>query len=113
MSANKAKGTKWEVQVREFFKANGINAYRPAQEGYKDTGDIHGVDPFTVQAKDWRDWQSAIREGLDGAQVQKVNAGNEFGVAVVKRARRPASEAYVVMRLADFTTIVNRLREAS
>lgn len=112
MSAAKRKGTKWEVDVRDFFKAKGINAYRPAQEGFKDVGDIHGVDPFVIQCKDWKDWQAAIRDGLDGAQKQARNAGLPFGVCIVKRARKPVSEAYVVMRLEDFAEVVQRLRLA-
>lgn len=111
MSANKAKGTRWEVAVRDYLKSRGINAYRPAQEGFRDTGDLHGVDPFAVQCKDWRDVTSAIREGLDGAQKQAANSGQPFGVAVVKRARKPVSEAYVVLRLEDFATLVERLRD--
>lgn len=108
---NKAKGTRWEVAVRDYFKEHGVNAYRPAQEGFKDVGDLHGVSPFAVQCKDWRDVTSAIREGLDGAQKQADNAGERYGVVIVKRARKPVSEAYAVLRLADFVDIVQRLRD--
>lgn len=110
MSAQKRKGTAWEVAVRDRFKAAGVNAYRPAQEGFKDVGDLHGVSPFVVQCKDWRDVTSALREGLDGVQKQRVNAGEEFGVAVVKRARKGVGEAYAVLRLDDFIEVLKRLR---
>lgn len=110
MSANTAKGTKHETAIVNYLIERGIPAYRPAHAGFKDHGDIHGVSPFILQAKDWASWQDAIREGLDGAQKQRVNAGEEFGVAVVKRARRNIKESYVVMRLEDFATILGRLR---
>lgn len=110
MSANKRKGTAWEVAVRDYLKGYGFNVYRPAQEGFRDTGDLHGLPLFTVQCKDWRDVTGAIREGLDGVQKQRVNAGEEFGVAVVKRARKGVGEAYAVLRLDDFIEVLKRLR---
>lgn len=105
MSAAKAKGTRWETSVRDFLNAtlfSLVKIYRPAQEGFRDVGDLHGLPGFVIQCKDWRDWQSAIREGLDGAVTQAGNAGETYGIAVVKRARKPVGDAYVVMRLSDF-----------
>lgn len=107
----KAKGTRWETAVVDFLRASGIRAYRPAQEGYRDVGDIHGVSPFVIQCKDWRDVLAALREGVDGAQLQARNAGETYGVAVVKRARKPAGEAYAVLRLEDLATLILQLRE--
>lgn len=101
----KAKGTKFEVEIRGY--ANQVlgaltTVYRPAQEGHKDVGDLHGVSPFIIQAKNWRDLVAALREGVDGAVKQAGHAGERWGVAVVKRARRPTSDAYAVMRLSDW-----------
>lgn len=110
MSANKDKGNRWERQSRDYLVSQGIPAYRPKNEGFNDVGDIHGVSPFILQAKDWRNWQAAIREGLDGAQAQKGHAGEEFGAVIVKRARANVSEAYVVMRFEDFAEVLRRLR---
>jgi hypothetical protein len=106
----KAKGTRWESVIVAFLNAIGIKVYRPAQSGFKDTGDIHGADPFIIQAKDWKSWEAAIREGLDGAEVQARNAGMPFGVAIVKRARRPVGKAYVVMSLDTFGAVLRMLR---
>jgi hypothetical protein len=110
LSAAKQKGTAHETAIVNYLNSRGIPAYRPAQSGFADHGDIHGVSPFILQAKDWRDWQSAIREGLDGAQKQRVNAGEPYGVAVVKRARKSIGEAYVVLRLEDFASLLLDLR---
>lgn len=114
---NKERGTRWEGAVRAvmnaFFRRRyGLKVYRPAQEGYKDTGDLHGVSPFILQAKDWKDVVSALREGLNGAVVQAKHAGEAYGVAVVKRARRPTADAYAILRLQDLSRVIIRLRRA-
>lgn len=106
----KAKGLKWEREVRRYLREQNIDAFKPYEEGYEDAGDIAGIDPFIGQAKDWRSWQDAIREGLDGGERQKLVAGQPFAVAIVKRARRAVAEAYVVMTLATFAAILRRLR---
>lgn len=111
MTRAKDKGTRWESAVVAFLNACGVRAYRPAQSGFADQGDVHGVSPFILQCKDWRDVTSALREGVDGAQVQAVNAGERYGVAVVKRARKPVGEAYAVMHLEDFAALILDLRE--
>lgn len=107
----KAKGTRWEVAVKRFLQDAGILAYRPAQEGFQDVGDVI-APPFTLQAKDWKDVVSALREGTDGARVQRLNAGLPFGAAVVKRARKPVEDAYLVMRLGDLPALIRALTSA-
>ena len=92
--------------MRDYLNSRGFDTYRPAQEGFRDTGDLHGFPLFAIQCKDWRDVTGAIREGLTGAQVQAANRGEPYGVAVVKRARKPTSEAYAVLRLEDFATLI-------
>lgn len=111
---NKAKGTKFESDVRDYLAAEladvpGVEPRRVAQEGYLDTGDIHGVDPFVIQAKAWRDTTAALREGVAGAAVQAQRAGRPFGVAVVKRPRKPISDAVVAFRLSDFARLLRRM----
>ena len=101
----KAKGTKFETEVKDL--ANDVlghrtKAYRPAQTGHQDVGDIHGVSPFIFQTKNWKDLVGALREGVDGAVKQAKHAGETWGVAVVKRARKNTADAYAVMRYADW-----------
>lgn len=135
----KAKGTRWETAVLRFLRAIlGRFAYKPRAEGFVDIGDLHAW-PFVIQAKDWKDWQAAIREGLDGAVRQaaayhaatrprcpECSSGPEPGphdcphrsyiapipVAVVKRARRSTGDAYAVMRLSDLAEVARRLNGA-
>lgn len=113
---HKSKGTRWETAVvrvlQSFFaRRHGLDPYRPAQAG-RDVGDVNGVSPFIVQAKAWDSWESAIREGLDGAERQRVHAGEQYGVAVVKRARRAVGDAYAVMTVATWARVLMRLRRA-
>ena len=62
-NARKAKGTRAESGTRDRLRAWGVRAYRPAQEGRLDVGDLHGVEPFVLQVKDWTDTTAALREG--------------------------------------------------
>lgn len=117
MSANKAKGTEWETalvkSLNAFFRRRyGLVPRRVAQEGFKDSGDLHGLSPFIGQAKNYKSWEEAIRLGLDGAEKQKVNAGEPYGVAFVKRARRSVGDGYAVMNVATFARLLLRLRRA-
>lgn len=107
---NKARGTTFERAVRMFFLDHEIDAYKPAAQGLADSGDIHGVSPFVVQAKDWHHVTSAINAGLAGAAKQKQVAGELYGAAVVARRDRPVREAYVVLSMEDFVDIIHELR---
>ncbi|MHC0429244.1 hypothetical protein ACX6XY_03520 [Streptomyces sp. O3] len=96
---NKAKGTQWESDVRNYLnKALGqvdeygkfldpydaCNVRRPAQEGSADVGDVHAV-PFVLEAKNVK--RPAVPTFLRQAEVEAVNAGFPYGVAVVKVPR--------------------------
>ncbi|QNO12696.1 Holliday junction resolvase [Arthrobacter phage Snek] len=117
MSAAKSKGTAFETLIvralTSFFGGRfGLAPRRVAQEGFNDSGDIHGVSPFIIQAKAYKSWEEAIRLGLDGAEKQKSHAGEPFGVAFVKRPRRSIGDAYAVMTVATFARLLLRLRSA-
>jgi hypothetical protein len=112
-NAAKAKGTRWETAVVRYLRDHwGVPARRAVQEGRLDVGDIHGVEPFILQAKDYTDTVTGLRVGTDGAVVQARNAGEDYGAAVVKRARASVSRAYVAMTAATFARLLLRLRRA-
>ena len=117
MSKAKAKGTAFETLIvralSSFWGGRfGLAPRRVAQEGFQDSGDIHGVSPFIIQAKAYKSWEDAIRLGLDGAEKQKIHAGEPFGVVFVKRARRSIGDAYAVMNVATWARLLFRLRSA-
>lgn len=105
----KAKGTAWETAIQRFLESAGLFAYKPRQAGRHDIGDVI-VAPFVIQAKSYRDVLAGIREGVEGVRVQKIHAKMPFGVAVVKRPRKPIEDAYVVMRLGDFPELVRAVQ---
>lgn len=112
------KGPDWESAIRNTLngfwrKRWGLKAYRPAQSGFLDEGDIHGVSPFVLQAKDDKSFRlSEWLDGKKGVTVQAQHADEPFGAVVVKRRRKPTAAAYVVQRLDDFARVLIRLRRA-
>lgn len=103
----KAKGTAFERDVKGYANkmlGQRTHVHRPVQDQPYDVGDLHGVSPFIIQAKNWKNLVGALREGLDGAVKQAKNAGERWGVAVIKRHQRNVREAYTVMRLEDWLT---------
>jgi hypothetical protein len=117
VSAHKAKGTAYETALVRalgaFFRGRfGLKPYRPAQAGFQDTGDLHGLSPYIGQAKNYRSWEIAIREGLDGAEKQKGHAGEAYGVAFVKRIRRSVGQGYAVQTVETWARVLMRLRRA-
>ncbi|MFB9787929.1 hypothetical protein [Microbacterium testaceum] len=110
----KAKGTAHETAVVRYLNERGIPARRVAQTGALDVGDVHGIDPFVGQAKNYRDLPTALREGVDGAVVQaKRVSADALPVAFVKRPRKSAADVYAVMPLATFSEVLLRLEVAA
>lgn len=113
----KAKGTAWETALVRALSAifegrHGLEPRRVAQSGQLDTGDLHGLSPFVGQAKNYRNLADGLREGVDGVELQKVRAGEPFGVAFVKRIRKPTELGYAVTTVATWALLVLRLRRA-
>lgn len=114
-NANKARGTAWESSIvkalNKFYGGlYGIKAYRPAQSGALDTGDVHGISPFVIQAKD--DKSHRFSEWLDDVESQAKHAREPFGVVVVKRRRLSAGRAYAILSFATWARLLLRLRRA-
>lgn len=116
-NAAKQKGTAWETALVRglsgfFAGRHGLEPRRVAQSGRLDTGDLHGLSPFIGQAKAYRDIVAGLREGLDGAEVQKVRAGEPYGVAFVKRPRKSTGQGYAVLTVETWARLLLRLRRA-
>ncbi|WP_461296349.1 hypothetical protein [Streptomyces harbinensis] len=114
---NKAKGTAWESNVRDFLNRelgltndggafldpySGLNVRRAAQEGAADVGDIHAV-PFILEAKNVAG--SAVPTWLRQAEREAVNAGFPYGVAVVKARRAPIGNGLVHFGVRTWTSV--------
>ena len=117
MTAAKRKGTEWETGIVRalgdiFRRRHGLEPRRVAQSGILDTGDIHGISPFVGQAKNYANLADGLRLGLEGAEIQRVRAGESYGVAFVKRVRKAVAAGYAVMTIATFALVLLRLRRA-
>ena len=116
MGSRIAKGARFELAVQRVLRDAGVNAQRvrPCSAGGKswvpDEGDVHTPDlPIAWQCKDHGKTSGAIRTGVDQAQEQARNAGKPYGVAVVRRLKKPVEEAYVAMPLRSFVELVKEL----
>ena len=106
----KRKGTAFESAVRDYLNSEGIPARRVAQAGRYDEGDLHGVDPFILECKAYANVADGLRDGVDQAVSEAVNAGKEYGAAVIKRPRRSVGSAYVAMPLSEFVRLLLEVR---
>lgn len=106
-SANKKKGTAFESAVRDFANANGHKAFRPAQMGAGDIGDVHIDGRVCVQAKDTASHR--FGEWLEDVEDQRARAGLAFGVVVAKRRRHSTGAAYAVTTLEQYLALLRRL----
>jgi Holliday junction resolvase len=107
MSREKDRGTAWETAVVAYLNSHGVQAYRVAQHGARDVGDIHvaGRD-VVLEAKDWKSPGEALPVAADQAAREAVHAGAALGVSIIKRPRRPVGEAYAVIRLSDLAKLL-------
>lgn len=108
-NSNKAKGTRWESAVRNFFHFTANDAFRAAQAG-EDVGDILLNGAFSVQCKDVA--ASNYSKWVSDAKKQAKAAGMRWGVVVHKRRQKPTNDGYVVMDLSTFADIALRLKVA-
>ena len=106
VNPQKGRGTRWESAVRDALMDAGLPARREVQRGAADVGDlsIEGL-PFSIEAKDHKSIDLAAF--VDQANRQAANAGQPYGVAIVKRRRKSVTDAYVVLDLATFIRILN------
>jgi hypothetical protein len=102
---NKSKqlGTSFESAVVNYLVEHGFPfARRLTQSGSKDKGDIYLGDAppggqVTVEAKNCA--KINLAGFVDEAVVETENAGNDFGVAIIKRRGKNVRDAYVVTPL--------------
>ena len=107
---SKNKGSQFERDVVRVLTDSGIKAERIRAGWSDDRGDLDTPElPIAWQCKNRQDLSRALREGVDGSQIQAENAGKAFGVAVVKRNQRPTADAYAVMSLNQFLSLIECL----
>jgi hypothetical protein len=110
VNANKRRGTAFESALRDYAIRLRHKAFRPAQAGAGDIGDVHIDGLVCVQAKDVARWSVAqhLQDALDQAQ----RAGLPFAALVMKKRRASIGEAYVVMNYDTLLALLSRLELA-
>lgn len=110
MSANKRKGTAAESALVTFLRGHGWPfAERRALTGAKDRGDVTGT-PYIA----WEQKSAAricLPEWLRETETERVNAGADYGVLVVKLRGVGAANAgnwAAVMPLRQMTDLLRR-----
>lgn len=107
---NKAKGTAFESSLRDHAKSRKMKAFRPAQAGQGDLGDVHVDGIITLQAKDHA--SPRYNEWLEDVEQQRKNAGMLFGAVVHKKRKAPIGDAKVVMTYDTLLEMLIRLSNA-
>jgi hypothetical protein len=106
---SKQKGTAAETALTLWLRQNGWpDAHRIAGTGSHDSGDVVGPRDVTIEVKNRRmiDLSAFLRE----AQEEAVNAGNDVGIAwVKKRGTTDPGQWYAVV---DGETMALLLKEA-
>lgn len=111
---NKAKGTSFEVLVRDYLISKGfIHAHRTALEGGQDKGDIHGVtrrEPprkAMFQCKNQRSFD--LSGWLNDTVEQAKRLDDAVPILVIKRpgkGEKALGDTYAVMRLDDLVQLL-------
>lgn len=95
--AAKRKGSKAELDLQKWLVANGYPDAHRSRAGFsRDVGDILGVPGLVIEVKDqktprWSDW-------LEEVDAEKLNAGCQDGILVVKRPRMTDPGEWLAIR---------------
>ena len=107
---NKARGTGWEVRVRDFLRSHGHpNAERLPSEGSKDRGDIAGVPGWVVECKNHR--ALALAEWCDEAEKEAMAAHVYRWAVVFPRKSHQTRKAYCLIPLWLLADLMARTEE--
>jgi len=110
LSKSKRTGTQWETDVVRYLRERGYqDAERRALSGISDKGDIINAGPYTWECKNTATIDLA--GGIEETKVETRNAGTRYGFLIVKRRRKPVSEGYAVMTLAQLCDLLNELED--
>ena len=105
MSKQKAKGTAAETAVVNYLHSVGFeSAERRTLGGAMDRGDINLSEHLVIEVKDHQ--TMALAGWVDEANVERTNAGADYGVVWHKRARKGSpADWYVTMDGANFVQL--------
>lgn len=100
MSTSKAKGTAFESGVVKALHGGGfLHAERRALAGTLDKGDVILGPRYVIECKAAK--KIELAEWSKETLQEKVNAGADYGILVIKRPRKSIADAYAVMPLSE------------
>jgi len=104
----KAKGSQWERDVAKYFNERG---YPQVERRYgagatEDKGDINGLAEYAIECKNLA--KITLSTIVEEALVEARNAKKPFGVSIIKRRQKSAKDAYVVMTLEQWVTMLGK-----
>ena len=107
MSREKEKGDRFERDVVRVLRASGHpHAERALRLGaHHDYADIAGVPGFHIECKDHAKIELGAWLHLATLEAWRIDS-RPVPVLVIKRRAKPAEQAYVVMELAKFATLI-------
>jgi hypothetical protein len=104
----KNKGDKFERDTITYLREHGFGVDRTRAGWSDDRGDIHGVDGFTWECKNWR--TISLPLWIRELETECVNNGTELGAVVhKKRGTTDMGEQYATLPL---RMLVQLLKEA-
>lgn len=107
MNPSKRKGTAWEVRVRDYLCANGLDVYRPAQAGKNDKGDLIGVPHWTIECKSTK--AITLASFMKEAEDEAKKGQTAYHAVVINRRMKHVSQAYAVIPLWAFVDLIGAL----
>src|ERR1039458_9776019 len=107
VNRNKAKGTAHETATVRYLQENGFpKAERRALAGNSDKGDIVNI-PAVIECKNAQ--RIELSTWCDEADVERINAGERFGILVIKRRNKGINKAYAVVPLSQMVELLNEV----
>ena len=107
VNPNKAKGTAFESDVAKMLQSWGFDAWRMAQTGAEDQGDIGGLKDWAFEVRNRA--KLDLAKNVDDANDRARCKGSRYGVTVMKRRGRPVEDAYVAMDMQTFCHLLGHI----
>lgn len=106
MSAQRAKGTRWETKVvRALHDTGFVHAERRALRGTGDRGDITGIPGLVIEAKNHK--RAELAQWVDEAAAERDRDGARYAaVWHHRRGKAAAEDGFVTMTGADFLRLL-------
>ena len=106
VNRNKAKGTQHETATVRYLQTHGFEkAERRALAGGKDLADVVNIPSCVIECKNAK--AITLAAWADETEAERINAGERFGILVIKRRNKGIDKAYAVVPLSQMVELLN------